>query len=144
MRAEHDWTVQPDDHGIRPAGQPDRCFYCGRAVGQTHREDCVIRDRTIVCRLSFEYTVRIPEDWTPERFEEHRNEGTWCMNNAMHELDGVLRRRAAGVLSEALPAIDQVDLCYHARVEFVREADEADQVRDGVHVPESSSRRHQS
>ena len=35
-----DATVRSDD--ARPAGKPDRCFYCGSLIGGSHRSDCVI------------------------------------------------------------------------------------------------------
>lgn len=116
------WEVK--DFGIRPAGPPDRCFYCDRKKGEQHKKDCVIRQRTVVIRTTFEYTISIPEDWLPDMFEAHRNEGTWCGTNGLHEIEELLER------------IDSVCLCPFIETEFVREADERDEERSKVFVKE--------
>lgn len=84
------WPVE--EYGIRPAGDPDKCFYCGESRGGTHKEDCVIRERTIVVKMSIEYTIAIPEFWTKEQLEFHRNQGTWCSDNGLLEIDNFLER----------------------------------------------------
>lgn len=148
MKRDEPWIVQPDDDGIRPAGEPDACFYCGAKVGQPHGRDCVVPERTIVCKLAIEYTVQIPANWDTDMFEFHRNESSWCTNNALKELDGVLRYRArqGGLVLAAddryvIDCNDYIDMCTVARVEFVREATEADEQRDGIALPRSTSRR---
>jgi hypothetical protein len=102
------------DNGPRPAGKPDECFYCQRPIGAEHEADCVMRDRTVVVRLTVEYPIRVPEHWTPEDIELHRNDSSWCIGNAVVELDSVN---------------DQGCICGIAKVEYVREATEDDEIR---------------
>ena len=102
-----------EDHGPRPAGQPDQCFYCGQALGQEHKPDCVMRKRTVVLQFTVEMTVEVPEFWTPEQIEFHRNESSYCSGNVVGELS------AAGCL------------CSTSHFEFLREANEEDDKKFG-------------
>lgn len=96
-------------HGPRPAGEPDRCFYCGMMIGFEHRSDCVMRDRTVVLKFSIELVVRVPENWNKDDIEFHRNESSWCASNIIRELgDG------------------NACLC-SSKIEYVREATERDE-----------------
>ena len=79
-------VVTKDDDGIRPAGKPDECFYCGAKIGQNHKLDCVTIARNVVVEYSFMLTVDVPQTWDKDAIESHRNEGTWCANNALTEL----------------------------------------------------------
>ena len=62
-----DWTV--GQYGIRPVGKPDRCLYCDSKIGDQHKEDCVIRSKTVVINFNIEMVVDIPEYWTKENIE---------------------------------------------------------------------------
>jgi hypothetical protein len=101
------------ENGPRPAGQPDECFYCHEAVGDDHKPTCVLRDRTVVMRYVFEVVIVVPEHWTKEDIEFHRNESTWCADNAVH-VD--LQRLAEGHC-----------LCPNHTAEYVREATTEDE-----------------
>lgn len=70
------WLVA--DYGVRPAGPPDRCFYCDMPMGQEHKEGCVIRQRTVVIRYQIDLVVAVPEDWNPDMINFRYNESTWC------------------------------------------------------------------
>lgn len=96
------------DNGVRPAGDPHKCFYCGQEITQPHKEDCVCRERTIVLRLSLEYVVAVPAYYTEKDILFHRNEGTFCMDNDIDRM--------------------KVDGCFCAAsdVAYVREATEED------------------
>ena len=48
------------DNGVRPAGDPNKCFYCSEPKGSQHKNDCVVLTRTIVVKLSVEYVVETP------------------------------------------------------------------------------------
>lgn len=113
------------ENGPRPAGPPDRCFYCDEAVGGVHKSDCVLRERTIVARLVIEHVVVVPEHWTPEHFLFHRNEGTWCASNVLREL---------GASDGDGPCI-----CHATEVAFVREATDEDEERLWFDKPGSST-----
>jgi hypothetical protein len=78
--------VQVDDDGIRPAGQPDQCFYCRSRVGEPHGLQCVIVQKTVRVRYTFEIDVQVPHHWTKEQFEFHRNDSTWCADNGLDDL----------------------------------------------------------
>jgi len=69
-----DWTV--GDHSIRPAGPTDRCTYCNTPVGMQHSKECVIRQRTVVVEVRTRMTISVPENWSPENIEFHRNESS--------------------------------------------------------------------
>jgi hypothetical protein len=61
MTSETNWPlVAVNDHGIRPAGLPDQCFYCHQKVGSPHARDCVVVWK--LARLEVELTcdVEIP------------------------------------------------------------------------------------
>lgn len=146
MKRKGPWVVTPDSAGgIRPAGPPDRCFYCGVQVGEEHAAQCVIRLRTVVVAMEIEYVVSVPEDWDADTIYFHRNEGSWCSNNGMAELDRVMRHRAKAYPpyepdedDDAWDIIDELDACEHVRYHYVREATVEDELRDGVYVETAS------
>jgi hypothetical protein len=79
--------VLSNDDGIRPAGKPDECFYCKQKVGQPHKSDCVILSRKVKVRYSFEIEIEVPWEWDAETIRFHRNDSSWCANNAIRELE---------------------------------------------------------
>jgi hypothetical protein len=78
--------LQVKDTGERPAGKPGFCFYCRKPTSEPHEKDCVIPKRSVVLRMEVEMVVDVPDHWTPENIEFHRNDGTWCTSNAFQEL----------------------------------------------------------
>lgn len=78
--------VAPNDGGIRPAGPQNACFYCRQKIGDPHARDCVMVTKRVRVRYSIELEVEVPHCWDQESVEFHRNEGTWCANNALEEL----------------------------------------------------------
>lgn len=154
MKRATPWTVEPDDDGIRPAGPSDACFYCSAKVGEIHHSDCVIRQRTVVLRFEFEYTVLIPEDWDQHMIEFHRNESSWCANNGLHEIEAAIQHRVRAAYGDhpewaegedwtqwsPLDLLSWLDACGHVSYRYVREADEADEERDDVRAPTTTSR----
>lgn len=81
--------VAPDDDGIRPAGKPDKCFYCGRKVGKYHRLDCVTIMRPVRVKYTFDAVHLVPQSWGKRAIEVHLNETSWCADNAMIELEEI-------------------------------------------------------
>lgn len=71
---------------MRPASYKEACFRCGQPVGSEHKPDCVMIRKKVLVRMTVEYEVSIPNHWTKEDFEFHRNEGTWCAGNVIEEL----------------------------------------------------------
>jgi hypothetical protein len=78
--------VAPDDHGIRPAGPPDACFYCKAKVGQRHGPRCEAVRKKVWVRYSFELEVEVPRFWEKTDVEFWRNESSSCAINALREL----------------------------------------------------------
>lgn len=74
----------------RPAGKGSgHCFYCPSKIGERHAEDCVIWEKQVVVRATIEYTITVPHSWKKEDIEFHRNEGSWCSNNMIPELEAL-------------------------------------------------------
>lgn len=102
--------VALNDGGIRPAGSPDGCFYCGANIGQPHGRLCVMVEKRVQLRYSFVVDVMVPHHWTKDDIERHRNESSWCADNAITELH-----------------VDGSCLCPRFKAEFVRVLDETPQ-----------------
>ena len=67
------------DNGPRPAGPPDRCFYCSQRLGRPHTDDCVLVTKTTKIRLSFEIEVDVPRCWNDDDIEyQFGSDSSWC------------------------------------------------------------------
>ena len=78
--------VVENDDGIRPAGKPDECFYCQRKIGEDHQRNCVVVNKKVKVRWSFDVVIEVPHNWTAENVEFHYGESSWCASNAIAEL----------------------------------------------------------
>lgn len=114
------------DHGPRPAGKPDECFYCNQKIGEAHKADCVMRSRTVVVRVTTEYVVDVPEAWSESDIESHRGESSWCAFNGLVEISEMVARVSA---DDAPEGVDSCR-CWFTSYEYVREATEDDEQRD--------------
>lgn len=114
-----DWTVE--DYGIRPAGPDDRCFYCDRPRGATHKPNCVIRSRTVVVRMQVDLVVAVPEGWDEQMINFHRNESSWCASNVIEELNELVERTGGC-------------LCRFSEFTYLREADDNDEYNQNLFV----------
>ena len=45
-----------------------------------------MKNKTFKFKLTTEYEVELPADWTVEQAEFWANDGTWCVQNAFEEL----------------------------------------------------------
>lgn len=90
----------------RPAGKKGECFYCQKKMNEQHNSECVLWEKTVLIRMTVEYPVKVPHFWSRDNVEFHRNEGSWCGDNVLQEL-------------EELP--DEF-LCSNARFEYMSEA----------------------
>lgn len=79
-------VVLSNDDGIRPAGNPDECFYCNQKVGHPHKSNCVVLKKRAKVRYSFEFEIDVPWGWNQGNILFHRNDGSWCADNALQEL----------------------------------------------------------
>ena len=107
-----DWIVK--DHGIRPKGDVDKCFYCGARLGEQHRRSCVIRHKTTIMDVSLRIIVDVPEQWDAGKIEDY------------HLGDGVL----AAVLTNLLNQYGNFGEVLGVR--YVGEATRTDEERYGA------------
>lgn len=70
-----------------PSDSHDRCFYCRKSIGDYHDDDCVFIIKKVKIRMTVEYHVEVPAHWHKESVEFHRNDSSWCANNAISELE---------------------------------------------------------
>jgi hypothetical protein len=117
------WKV--DEYSIRPAGDPNKCFYCDTPRGGEHKADCVIRSRTVVVKMTAQYVVQVPEYWDADQIEFHRNEGSWCASNGIAELEQMEGRVGC--------------LCGSIEYAYVREASAQDQLDNKLFVEDCQS-----
>lgn len=119
----NDWEVM--DEGIRPAGKPTECFYCGAQREAQHNPGCVIRNRTVVVDVTIRMVIDKPEDWTPEEIESHWNDSSWCADNIISELEAQSLRMGC--------------LCGTLTTKFVREATAEDEAKYKLSVRDLKS-----
>ncbi len=105
-----------NDDGIRPAGPADACFYCNEKIGSLHGADCVIVQKKIRARYIIEVDLTVPYHWTAEDFEFHRNDGSWCADNAIGDIE---RHQSMTDGKDCTPC-----LCDRFRAEFVSVLDD--------------------
>lgn len=67
-------------------GRPDGCGYCPGMLGEEHTFECVCNTRPIRFRLVVEWDDEIPASWSDERILFARNQGSWCMDNALESV----------------------------------------------------------
>ena len=70
----------------RPANMNGRCFYCNQPIGGNHLDRCVLVQKKVRVRMIVEYEVNVPARWDRTNIEFHRNDGSWCSDNALEEL----------------------------------------------------------
>lgn len=125
-----DLTVIERDHGIRPAGPKNACFYCKSKIGQKHSYTCAIVEQEVECVAMFEkydetvtFRATVPFFWKEDDIHYHFNESSWCSNN----LEGYVRddEAAARVLASAYDKLVKPGhcLCDVTTVEFVKVVD---------------------
>jgi hypothetical protein len=108
---KHKWPlVVPNDDGIRTAGKPDQCLYCKSVIGQEHARDCVVVKKRVRIKVTITYEVDEPYSWTAEQIESHRNNGSWCGNNALQEIENYTEQFGC--------------LCEHAHFEVIEVTDD--------------------
>src|SRR4051794_13783692 len=117
------WPVE--EHGIRPAGKPDECFYCHEPKGGVHKPSCVIRKRTVVVELRMELVLSEPEHWAPEDIEFFFSESSSCQSNIVNRLEALRARLGC--------------ICGLVDVTYVREAKEEDEQLQKLFVADEPS-----
>ena len=84
------------EKAMGPAGPERRCFYCNQEIGAEHLSTCVLIRKKVLVRVTIEYPIWAPSDWTTEQVEFHRNESSWCASNLIDELDALYGHNAEG------------------------------------------------
>lgn len=92
---------------MRPASNVCQCFYCKQPLGAEHKPDCVLIKKRVIVRVTIDYEIEVPADWDKSMVEFHRNEGSWCADNMIEELQALTAERC---------------LCNRAHFEFVGDA----------------------
>ena len=110
------WTVS--EYSARPAGRSDQCFYCHSEIGAQHKEDCVIRERTVNVDFVVHTVISVPETWDEDQINWHYNEGTWCASNLLT----ILANRDD----------DDRCLCDITEAKYIGEATQEDEERFGI------------
>ncbi len=85
--------VLNNDNGIRPAGEPDECFYCKQKVGNPHKEDCVILKKKVKIKYTFEIEIEVPYSWGKDEIEFYRNGCPWCGDNSFDDIQSYAEKQ---------------------------------------------------
>ena len=121
MKRENWEVVDPGIHYLD--GKLENCIYCKSKIGEPHKVGCVVRERTVVVSATIQYVITVPEDWTKEQIEFHRNEGSWCSDNGLREIDNFRERT------------DHC-LCGNMYYKYIREANAVDEIDNQKFVAE--------
>jgi hypothetical protein len=115
MKRSIHWLVA--DYGIRPAGPPDRCFYCEVPQGQEHAEGCVMRRRTVLVGFTVALVIEVPEHWSEGEIEYYYGDSEKSGPALLDDLE-----QAVGRMEQAGRSMTP-----YIRARFVREATEEDE-----------------
>jgi hypothetical protein len=102
----HETNIVKPDPGRK---SPDCCFYCKRLVGEQHVDDCVMRDRSVMVRVTVDLCMTYPQSFTAEDIEFHLNESSYCCSNIIDDLQRISC------------------ICGHTKMEYLGEATEQDE-----------------
>lgn len=78
------WTV--GEYSVRPFGKEGECFYCHTQLGEQHKEDCLIRARTVNVDFTIHMVMQVPEYWDESDINFKFNDSSWCASNILNEL----------------------------------------------------------
>ena len=95
----------------RPANMNGRCFYCKQSIGEPHKSDCVLIKRKVKVLLEVKYEISVPAFWSKEYIEFYRNDGSWCGDNLIEELQMLSRNSGC--------------LCPFVHYEYIEDTSEA-------------------
>ena len=128
MLLQHTNMVTPE-HGPRPAGRPDQCFYCGQAVGTEHKADCVCRVKVVMVEVTMTIPRVVPASWDADSVDFHLNDSSWCADNIEGDLTRYMEAKGD----------DAPCMCGAFHGKFLRDATDED--LQGVNVVQLSADR---
>lgn len=102
------------------------CMYCRSKVGEEHGPECVVVCHKVRLEYTFTVEVMAPSHWTPHDIEFHRNDGSWCADIAVAELESLTARAP----TESDPAGHDC-LCGRFKCRYVETVDPAPVESDG-------------
>lgn len=108
MNNQSQFTVT--EAAMRLVSPERRCFYCHQPIGSHHKQDCVLIRKKILVRMIVEYEVELPAYYGKEECEFQRNDGGWCADNAIDELQKITENGGC--------------LCGITRYEYIKDASE--------------------
>lgn len=79
--------VSINDDGLRPAGEPDQCFYCKSKIGEKHAYECVTITRPVRVRVFFDLVVKEPISFDADQIEFRINMSSSCMDNWLKQIN---------------------------------------------------------
>lgn len=82
-----------EDNGPRPAGKLAECFYCLQPLEALHKENCVLRYRTVIISCAFELCVEVPEHYTTDQIHFFYNEGSHCADNELTQVVALAKQQ---------------------------------------------------
>ena len=126
--------VLPDDPGIRPAGKPDQCFYCGQRVGFLHQHDCIMVRKLVELSVTVNtsdgrtlhgsFQELLPYSWDASQVDFYKNEGSWCASNYLSHRGPTTWDEGPAAWQEWLATVDAEScLCADLDFAFVRVMD---------------------
>jgi hypothetical protein len=77
------------EKAMRPAIDEKVSFYCHQPVGGFHMSDCVLVVRKAVITAEVSYEITVPAHWSEDTVEFHRNESSYCADNALGEIEAL-------------------------------------------------------
>jgi len=81
------------EKAMRPASTKRACFYCHQAIGDLHKDDCVLIQKNVVINFSINIETSVPASWTEHDIEFNRNESSSCASNVLNELAKIEKKR---------------------------------------------------
>ena len=100
------------ENGPRPAGKPNRCFYCAQPIGSEHKADCVCRVKVVMVKVEMTIPRVVPISWDRGMVDFHLEGSSWCADNIVGDLQRYLDAKG-----DEAPC-----MCHQFTGEYIREA----------------------
>ncbi len=88
------------------------CFYCRQAIGEKHLVSCVLIKKKVKVRMTVEFEMVEPANWSKDEMDFYWNDSSWCANNVLE------------ILNEQFNTEGSPCLCNAAKFEYLGDASE--------------------